>query len=83
MDSLWAPAHSQFVTPSLTGFDVALSLLGYCLVYLVMFSVGFAMMVRLVRLGPTDAAVEPETIESGRPARPVLALPSTEAGRRP
>jgi cytochrome bd ubiquinol oxidase subunit I len=71
------------VSPSLTGFDVALSLLGYCLVYLVMFSVGFAMMLRLVRLGPTDAAVEPETIESGRPARPVQALPSTEMGRRP
>ncbi len=37
------------VSPSLTGFDVALSLLGYCLVYLVMFSAGLALMLRLVR----------------------------------
>jgi len=70
------------VSPSLTGADVAISLIGYCLVYLVMFSAGFVMIVRLVRLGPAEAAVEPETIESGRPALPVQALPSTEAGRR-
>ena len=70
------------VSPSLTGFDVALSLLGYCLVYLVMFSAGLALMVRLVRLGPTEAAGEPDPIEGGRPARPVQALPATEAGRR-
>jgi cytochrome d ubiquinol oxidase subunit I len=71
------------VSPSLTGFDVALSLLGYCLVYRVMFSVGFALILRLVRLGPTEATVEPEAIESGRPALPVQALPSAEGGRRP
>ncbi len=41
------------VSPSLTGLDVSISLVGYCLVYLVMFSAGFALMVRLVRLGPT------------------------------
>jgi cytochrome bd ubiquinol oxidase subunit I len=70
------------VSPSLTGFDVAVSLLGYCLVYLVMFSVGFALIARLLRLGPAEAAVEPEAIESGRPALPVRALPSTEVGRR-
>ena len=28
-------------------------------------------------------AAEPEAIESGRPALPVQALPSTDAGRRP
>jgi cytochrome d ubiquinol oxidase subunit I len=71
------------VSPSLTGLDVSISLLGYCLVYLVMFSAGLALMVRLVRLGPTEAAGEPEAIESGRPARPVQALPATDAGRRP
>jgi cytochrome d ubiquinol oxidase subunit I len=70
------------VSPSLTGLDVAISLVGYCLVYLVMFPVGLALMLRLVRLGPAEAAVEPEAIESGRPALPVQALPSTEAGRR-
>ena len=74
---------SDSVSPSLTGFDVTLSLLGYCLVYLVMFSAGLAMMVRLVRLGPAEAAIEPEAIESGRSGLPVQALPSTETGGRP
>jgi cytochrome d ubiquinol oxidase subunit I len=74
---------SDSVSPSLTGVDVTLSLIGYCLVYLVMFAAGFALMVRLVRLGPTEAAAEPEPIESGRPAPPVQALPSTDAGGRP
>ncbi len=71
------------VSPSLTGLDVSISLIGYCLVYLVMFSAGFALMVRLVQLGPTDAAGEPDAIESGRPGLPVQALPSTGGGRRP
>ena len=31
------------VSPSLTGLDVSISLIGYCLVYLVMFSAGFAL----------------------------------------
>jgi cytochrome d ubiquinol oxidase subunit I len=62
--------------------DVTISLIGYCLVYLVMFSAGLALMVRLVRRGPGEAAGEPEPIESGRPARPVQALPTTDAGRR-
>jgi len=70
------------VSPSLTGVDVTISLIGYCLVYLVMFPAGFAIMVRLVRLGPAEATIEPEAIESGRPAAPVQALPSTEAGLR-
>jgi cytochrome d ubiquinol oxidase subunit I len=70
------------VSPSLTGLDVSISLIGYCLVYLVMFSAGLALMVRLVRRGPGEAAGEPEPIESGRPARPVQALPTTDAGRR-
>jgi cytochrome d ubiquinol oxidase subunit I len=70
------------VSPSLTGLDVTISLIGYGLVYLVMFSAGFALMVKLVRAGPGEAAVEPEPIESGRPARPVQALPATQTGRR-
>jgi cytochrome bd ubiquinol oxidase subunit I len=71
------------VSPSLTGLDVSISLISYGLVYLVMFSAGFALMVRLVRLGLTDAAGEPDAIEGGRPGLPVQALPSTEGGRRP
>ena len=70
------------VSPSLTGLDVSISLLGYCLVYLVMFSAGLALMLRLVRQGPTEAAGEPDAIEGGGPARPVQALPATEAGQR-
>lgn len=71
------------VSPSLTGIDVAVSFAGYCIVYLVMFSAGFALMVRLIRLGPAEAAIEPDAIESGRPQHPVQALPSTGAGGRP
>jgi cytochrome d ubiquinol oxidase subunit I len=51
-------------------------------VYLVMFSAGFALIVRLVRRGPGEAAAEPEPIESGRPAGPVQALPATGPGGR-
>jgi cytochrome d ubiquinol oxidase subunit I len=71
------------VSPSLTGLDVALSLAGFCVVYLIMFSAGLALMIRIIRLGPAEQATEPELIESGRPAAPVQALPSTEAGQRP
>jgi cytochrome d ubiquinol oxidase subunit I len=70
------------VSPSLTGFDVAVSLAGYCVVYLVMFPAGLALMIRIIRLGPAEESTEPEPIESGRPAQPVQALPSTETGRR-
>jgi cytochrome bd ubiquinol oxidase subunit I len=70
------------VSPSLTGFDVAVSLAGYCVVYLVMFPVGLALMIRIIRLGPAEESTEPELIESGRPAQPVQALPSTETGQR-
>src|SRR5580700_5986939 len=70
------------VSPSLTGFDVAVSLAGYCVVYLVMFPAGLALMIRIIRLGPAEGSTEPEPIESGRPAQPVQALPSTETGQR-
>ena len=40
------------VSPSLTGLDVSISLLGYCVVYLVMFSAGFALMLRLLATRP-------------------------------
>ena len=49
------------VSPSLTGVDVSISLIGYCLVYLVMFSAGFALMVKLVRHGPGEAAAQNPT----------------------
>jgi cytochrome bd ubiquinol oxidase subunit I len=72
---------SDSVSPSLTGTDVALSFLGYAIVYVVMFSAGLALMIRIIRLGPSAAAGAPEPIESGRPQLPVQALPTTDAGR--
>jgi cytochrome bd ubiquinol oxidase subunit I len=62
------------VTPSLTGFDVLLSLAGYMIVYLIMFPSGFILMRNVVRRG-MPAADDREPIESGRPAAPVVAPP--------
>jgi cytochrome bd ubiquinol oxidase subunit I len=53
------------VSPSLTGSDVLISLIGYGVVYLVMFPAGVALMARLVRNGPVETA-EPEPVEAGR-----------------
>jgi cytochrome bd ubiquinol oxidase subunit I len=70
------------VSPSLTGTDVLLSLIGYGVVYLIMFPAGLVLMARIVKTGPVEPALEPGPIESGRPQAPVRALPSagTEAG---
>src|SRR5271166_1746291 len=67
------------VSPSLTGADVAISLAAYSVVYVMMFSAGVALMVRIVKRGPAEAE-EPDVIESGRPLRPVEALPRASAG---
>jgi len=64
------------VSPSLTGTDVLLSLIGYVVVYLIMFPAGFYMMRRVVRAGPAATAERPP-VESGRPEGPVAALPRT------
>lgn len=63
------------VSPSLTGFDVLLSLLGYVVVYLIMFPSGYYLMRRIVRAGPAEPVLEPDAIESGRPKSPVRAVP--------
>lgn len=65
-------AHS--VTPSLTGFDVILSLMGYMLVYLIIFPVGILLMARVVRNGPAHAAHK-EPVEGGQPSRPIVTPP--------
>ncbi|HLI12775.1 MAG TPA: cytochrome ubiquinol oxidase subunit I [Alphaproteobacteria bacterium] len=70
---------SDSVSPSLTGFDVILSLIGYGVVYLIMFPVGITLMARIVGKGPATPAAGPGPVESGRPQGPVLALPSTAA----
>jgi cytochrome d ubiquinol oxidase subunit I len=60
------------VSPSLTGGDVATSLLAYVAVYLLIYPVGIILMGRIVRKGPASAKY-PEPIEAGRPEAPVLA----------
>jgi cytochrome d ubiquinol oxidase subunit I len=58
------------VTPSLTGFDVALSLAFYIIVYLIMFPTGIAFMAGLVRRGPQMVEEKAGEVESGLPSRP-------------
>ena len=70
------------VSPSLAGRDVVISLIGYAIVYLVMFPSGVALMARIVRAGPSEAATESDPIESGRPARPVEALAIEDRANR-
>jgi cytochrome d ubiquinol oxidase subunit I len=65
------------VSPSLTGSDVLISLIGYMIAYLVIFPAGLMIMTRFVRKGPEEAEDEQEEIESGRPGRPVRALPGS------
>jgi cytochrome d ubiquinol oxidase subunit I len=63
----------QSFSPSLSGSDVLVSLLGYAAVYLVMFPAGAYMMLRVVRGGPSE---QPSNeIEGGRPRGPVVAPP--------
>jgi cytochrome d ubiquinol oxidase subunit I len=64
-------AHS--VTPSLTGFDVLLSLLGYVVVYCIMFPTGLWFVLRIIRGGVSGGENSP--IEAGRPAAPVKPIP--------
>jgi len=64
-------AHS--VTPSLTGMDVLLSLLGYMVVYLIMFPTGLWFIARIVRGGVASDEAAP--VEAGRPAAPVKPVP--------
>jgi cytochrome d ubiquinol oxidase subunit I len=72
------------VSPSLTGTDVALSFLGYIVVYLIMFPAGFMLMSRVMKSAFAPAAQGP--VESGRPDAPMIALPKAgpdEAGGAP
>lgn len=62
------------VSPSLTGLDVILSLIGYIIVYLIIFPVGAFLMARIVRKGPSPAVLE-EPIEGGQPRGPVVTPP--------
>ena len=61
------------VSPSLTGWDVLVSLLFYVAVYLIIFPAGFLVMARIIRKGPEPEGVEAEDspIEGGRPSEPI------------
>jgi cytochrome d ubiquinol oxidase subunit I len=61
------------VSPSLTGNDVLLSLIGYIVVYALIFPSGFLVMRRIVRNGPRGEAAG-AAVQSGRPALPIDAI---------
>lgn len=62
------------VSPSLTGSDVLVSLLGYIAAYLIMFPAGLIIMARIVKKGPIGSSTADVAVESGRPQAPVQAL---------
>jgi cytochrome d ubiquinol oxidase subunit I len=68
---------AQSVTPSLTGFDVLLSLIGYMAVYCILFPMGLWMVARIVRGGVT--AHQDAPVGGGRPAAPVKPVPGATA----
>ncbi|HSW70028.1 MAG TPA: cytochrome ubiquinol oxidase subunit I [Gammaproteobacteria bacterium] len=71
---------AQSVSPSLTGMDVIFSLLGYMLVYLIIFPVGIFLMARIVRKGPSKT-VDKEPIEGGQPSKPIITPPDYTSRR--
>ena len=62
------------VSPSLTGTDVLLSLIGYLVVYLIIFPVGLLLMARTVR-GLSKSADTNDPIEGGQPRGPIVTPP--------
>ena len=64
---------AQSVSPSLTSFDVAISLAGYMLVYLLIYPWGLSLMLRIVRKGPEHSDELPSPIEGKRLQAPVPA----------
>ncbi|HEX9463862.1 MAG TPA: cytochrome ubiquinol oxidase subunit I [Alphaproteobacteria bacterium] len=58
------------VSPSLTTADVLLSLLGYMLVYLIIYPTGIFLMARLVKRGAAEAENGEAEVEGGRPRAP-------------
>jgi cytochrome d ubiquinol oxidase subunit I len=68
------------VSPSLTGWDVLLSLLCYVIAYAVIYPSGWIVMSRIVRRGPETMVAEDEEVQSGRPGNPVTELPASRVG---
>src|SRR5277367_50710 len=67
------------VSPSLTGVDVLLSLLGYVAVYLIIFPAGAIVMLRFVRNGHVAGTASDSPIESGRTSNPITVRIQQEA----
>src|SRR5262249_54506599 len=65
------------VSPSLTTSNVALSLCGYVLAYVIMFWFGIRQMYRMAAKGPAQPPSEPHPVEAGLPKHPVHALAGT------
>ena len=63
------------VSPSLTGLDVLISLIGYVSVYLFVYPTGILLMYRIVRKGPRLASTDDDDspVKGGRPDAPVIA----------
>jgi cytochrome bd ubiquinol oxidase subunit I len=57
---------TQSVSPSLTSFDVTWSILGYALVYLLIYPTGLILMLRMVRVGPRPVSTESTEIAARR-----------------
>jgi cytochrome d ubiquinol oxidase subunit I len=75
---------AQSVSPSLTGADVAATLAGYIVAYLVMFPAGILVMMRIVRRGPVSLGAD-SPVQAGRSGAPTVALGAGRgeaAGRR-
>ncbi|WP_316396335.1 cytochrome ubiquinol oxidase subunit I [Bradyrhizobium sp. 33ap4] len=60
------------VSPSLTSFDVTLSLLTYMAVYLLIYPCGVMLIARLIRKGPVDFSETASAVEAGIASAPVL-----------
>jgi cytochrome d ubiquinol oxidase subunit I len=71
------------VSPSLTISNVAASLCGYVLAYVIMFWFGIRQMYRMALKGPAQMPSEPQPLEAGLPKHPVHALPGTPPETRP
>lgn len=67
------------VTPTLTGWNVVITLAGYFAAYCIIFPAGGMLMARMVRQGPSQTAEAPEPVESGRPQSPVRPAPGDVA----
>ena len=64
---------AESVSPSLTSYDVAISLACYMFVYLLIYPSGLLLMLRIVRKGPGPSAEQASKMEAGLPQAPVLA----------